>query len=199
VRGDARDAASGCGGAALKSRQAGSRPGWSAGYDRVTMRATFRPCVRTLALVISLVAAGCQSPWKPAGQADLVALDAATLDVHEAVLRHMFSHDAAVAYHFVSVGGVDPSPALLDRFGRARPAVLPRSMADAAIDGVKHKENGGRGQCFDVGAVTWLGSGRARVDGSYYETGTGAAGWTFDVRYVGGKWVVAAEALLYVS
>jgi hypothetical protein len=47
--------------------------------------------------------------------------------------------------------------------------------------------------------IRWLGKNHAKVEGGYHCDGLCGAGYTFDVRYEKGKWVVKKERMNWIS
>jgi hypothetical protein len=127
------------------------------------------------------------------------------LDVAEAVFRHQFDPNASgrqrdVDYFFISVENNDPPKALLARFANHTPRVLPASLAtSSAIEGVKHKELGGRGLIFRFASIKWLDADTAEVYGGYRESGLSGAGNVYRVERRDGKWSVTKVDLKWVT
>jgi len=172
-----------------------------------------------LATLVFTIVSGCDrgsetaiaptSSERSSGQAASTAQaqrEADRLDVIEAVFRHLFNKNASAAqrsveYFFLSVDdSTDPPPELLARFQDHKPIVLPVSMSTAsAADGVKHKEQRGRGLIFRVTQVLWLDKDTADVEGGYYEAGLSASGNTYRMKRAGSLWKVTDDRMNWIS
>lgn len=134
-------------------------------------------------------------------------------DLREVVLRHLFQHNAsgqqgsAGIYCIAVEGQADPSPALLARFSRHSPRVLPASACSADVGGVEEAAPAGgrgrgsvaRGLLFRINRIQRIGPDRANVDGGYYEGGLSASGNSYVVVREGGRWFVKSERMNWIS
>ena len=168
-------------------------------------------------IVIAALSASCilgcrtQSPAPtvatppPDGIAQSEAYDPGYLNVAEAVLRHLFDNNASglrrgADYFFIALEKGDPPQEFLARFASERPLVLAVSQAtSSALEGVKHKELGGRGLIFRISSIKWLDPNTAEVEGGYYEAGLSSSGNVYRVERRGGPWFVTKSEMRWIS
>ena len=118
-------------------------------------------------------------------------------DIREAVLRHMFEHEARQqkAYTkilFISVEKKDPDDKFIARFKGQTPPV--KKVSESVIKGdmgsVVDKKTGQQGIIYRAGKVRWINENEAEVDGSYRVANLFAGGCSYRVVRDEDKWMV---------
>lgn len=162
------------------------------------------PFVATLATWMTAGHRAAPAPGATAPQ----AVDAA--QIHEAVFRHLFAHNASAAqghagaYCLRVEGAGDPSAALLARFATHRPRVVAGAACVKGSDGVFLRGAGGRarrrpaGLVFTVEQVVVEGD-LATASGTYFEDGLSAATYGYTLRRTGAGWEVIERMLWSIS
>jgi len=123
------------------------------------------------------------------------------LNLLDAVFRYQVAgwEEGHVDYIFLELDQRDPPVELFEWFKGRRPPVLPASMADASIDGVRHKHLGGHGLILNITRIAWLGPDAAEVTGGSYQSGLAASTHGYRVERRRGKWVVIRDELQGIS
>jgi hypothetical protein len=129
-------------------------------------------------------------------------------DLREAVLRHLFEHNASGQQRSARVfclqieGRSDPSPELLRRFDGNDPPVkrgslctYPRGSARGGVE----DETGAPGLIFRIDSIEHTGPDSAVVEGGYFEAGLSASGNIYDVARESGRWVVKRDTMQWIS
>lgn len=125
------------------------------------------------------------------------------LDVHEAVLRYQFIHNASsrrvgAQVYCLTVLGADPDEALLQRF--ARHAVPVRKASSCKMDGrVLDPATGALGLALYMEQVEWVSSNEVTVNGGYYEASLSASRNVYRLRKQGNHWTVVADRLILIT
>lgn len=105
-------------------------------------------------------------------------------------------------FFFVAINGKDPDDSLMNRL-HGIPRVLKKvsscEVAKAVRMPIVDKETQELGIIFQVGEIRWLGTGHVKVEGGYHCDGLCAGGYSFDVYFEKGKWVVKQKKLNWVS
>ena len=134
------------------------------------------------------------------------SIDKNEIDILETVFRYQFAHngsyiqDKASAYCIAIRFNDDPPLVLLNRFKDHDPSVIPWSECkyNSRRVVVMRKTNQ-QVISFDVRGIIWISSQEVKVYGTYYENGTSAAGYNYEVRNTNGKWEVVNEIRDWVS
>jgi hypothetical protein len=118
-------------------------------------------------------------------------------DIREAVLRHMFGHEAQqqkpyTKVLFISVEKKDPDDKFIARFKGHIPPVKKGSdsVITGDMGGVMDKETGEGGMLYSVGEIKWINENEVDIDGSYYVANLFAGGCRYRVVPDGDKWIV---------
>ena len=131
-------------------------------------------------------------------------------DIREAVFRYQFVHDWPLEFpaefYFLAIEGRsritdrDPDDDFMRRFaGHQPPALKVSEVADDYLNGVTHKDTGGRGLIFRVTEITWVTGSEVTVEGSMYYNGVAAAGHQYRVVLDNGVWTVVEDATHGIS
>jgi hypothetical protein len=126
------------------------------------------------------------------------------LDQDEAKAKSPADKEAADRYNFriffVAINRGDPTDDFINRFGNI-PRTIKKS-SDAKVVGISpviDKATRERGIIFDVNGIQWRERSHVKVEGGYHCDGLCGAGYTFDVRFEKGKWVVRKARMNWIS
>ena len=125
------------------------------------------------------------------------------LDIHEAVLRYQFQHNASsqrssAQVYCLTVLGTDPDETLLRRFAR-HPVPVRMASACRVGDRVVDATTGALGLALHVEQVEWVSSNEVTVHGGYYEASLSASRNVYRLRKQGNHWTVVADRLILIS
>jgi hypothetical protein len=122
-------------------------------------------------LLISVLLAAVVAAPAPQKGSDETSRAAQEDVIREAVFRYQFKNlDLLVAYHFISVNGKNPSPALVQRFHDANPPVLPVSESERIkkpMRAVQNRRDYKQGVLFNLGQIKWISDTTVNVDGGF--------------------------------
>ena len=132
------------------------------------------------------------------------AREAEVDDIHEAVFRWQFVHNASglqtnAQVYFLQIGEKrgDPTDEFIGRFAGHKPPVRKVSACSAgAGTGVVDKKTGEKGMIFRITQIKWKSATEVDVSGGYYEAGESASSNTYTVKKVKGKWKVTGDKML---
>lgn len=125
------------------------------------------------------------------------------LNIHEALLRYQFKHNASsqresARVYCLTVLGTDPDEALLQRFARHAVPVRKASSCEVS-DRVLDPTTGALGLALSVEQVAWVSSDEVTVKGGYYEASLSASHNVYRLRKQGNHWTVVADRLVLIS
>jgi hypothetical protein len=158
------------------------------------------------------------------GRLDAVTRAASEEDIREAVLRYQMEDwirngdkgeaeakdqtEKEIAHHlnfkifFIETNEKDPTDDFMKRFHDI-PRILKKSsgaeIAKVMRMPVVDKETQERGIIFSADRVRWQGKNHVKVAGGYHCDGLCGAGFTFEVRFENGKWMVKKERMNWIS
>ncbi len=124
--------------------------------------------------------------------------EAAAKDQSEKEIAHALNFEV----FFVSTDKEDPSDEFVKRFHdiprtvkKGSSAEISKAMRMPIVD----KETQKRGIIFSIGNIHWLGKSHVKVKGGYHCDGLCGAGYTFDVLFEKGKWIVKKQRMNWIS
>jgi hypothetical protein len=129
-----------------------------------------------------------------------------TVDKDEAEAKNQADKEAAQHYNFriffVEISGNDPSDDLMKRFVGVPRIVKKASNSEThktAGMPVVDRESQERGIIFSADDIRWLGRNHVKAEGGYHCNGLCGAGYTFDMRFEKGKWIVRKARMNWIS
>jgi hypothetical protein len=129
-----------------------------------------------------------------------------TIDKDEAEAKNQADKEAAQHYNFriflVEISGKDPTEDLMKRFAgiprivrRACNSETRKTVGMQVVD----RESQERGIIFRADDIRWLGKNHVKIEDGYHYDGLCGAGYTFDMRFERGKWMVRRARMKWIS